>query len=204
MIALSAVVAAWQAIDRLFHPRTLDHLGCENAHIVGNSAGGYIGQNLAMSRAERVKSLILFGSAALIADGVHARADGFTSLAVVVGALGVMLGFPIADPIVGLLISVAIIVLLWGTVRSIGQRLMDGVDPALIDRAEAALGASPGVVAVRDVRLRWVGHRVHGAATIVVSNTSVADAQDVADQAERSLARAVPHLGDAAIRTVVG
>ena len=76
------------------------------------------------------------GSAALVADGVHARTDGFTSLAVVLGALGLWLGFPLADPIVGLLISTAIVVLLIGTSRDIGRRLLDGVDPALVMKAE--------------------------------------------------------------------
>ena len=75
------------------------------------------------------------GSAALVADGVHARMDGFTSLSVVLGAIGVAIGLPLADPIVGLLIAVSIILLLWGTVRSIGRRLLDGIDPELVDRS---------------------------------------------------------------------
>ena len=79
------------------------------------------------------------GYATLVTDDVHARLDGFTSLAVVLGIVGVMLGFPLADSIIGLIISAAIIVLLWGTIRSIGWRLMDGIEPDLVDRARHAL-----------------------------------------------------------------
>jgi cation diffusion facilitator family transporter len=198
VVALSAVVAAWQAIERLVHPRPLHHLGW----VLAAGVIGFLGNEIVAVYRIRIGRRI--GSAALVADGVHARADGFTSLAVVVGALGVMLGFPLADPIVGVLISVAIIVLLWGTVRSIGRRLMDGIDPALLDSAETALSTSPGVLAVTGLQLRWLGHRLHGEATIVVANTSVAEAELVAQEAEHRLSHAVPHLSDAAIRTVVG
>jgi cation diffusion facilitator family transporter len=198
VVALSAVVAAWQAIERLIHPQPLHHLGW----VLAAGVIGFLGNEIVAVYRIRIGRRI--GSAALVADGVHARADGFTSLAVVVGAVGVMLGFPLADPIVGVLISVAIIVLLWGTVRSIGRRLMDGIDPVLLDRAETALRTSPGVLGVTALRLRWVGHRLHGEATIVVANTSVAEAELVAQEAEHSLSHAVPHFGDAAIRTVVG
>ncbi len=133
---------------------------------------------------------------------MHARTDGFTSLAVVVGAIGVMLGFPLADPIVGLLISAAIIVLLWGTVRSIGRRLMDGIDPALMDKAEAALTSTPGVFGLPKLQLRWVGHRLQGAATIAIADTSLSQANRIAREAEQQLAHALPNLDDMTIRTV--
>lgn len=95
----------------------------------------------------------------VLRDGVHARTDGFTSLAVLLGAIGVWLGFPLADPIIGLLISIAIFGLLIGTVRSIGRRLLDGVNPGLLDTAEHAILHVHGVSQVRYLRLRWVGHR---------------------------------------------
>ncbi|MGY4543915.1 divalent metal cation (Fe/Co/Zn/Cd) transporter [Arthrobacter sp. UYNi723] len=95
----------------------------------------------------------------LVADGVHARTDGFTSLAVVAGVIGVWLGFPLADPIIGILISITIFVLLWGTARDIGRRLLDGVDPALLERTEAAI--APVTPPASTVRLRWSGHRLH-------------------------------------------
>jgi cation diffusion facilitator family transporter len=195
VIALSAIVAAWQSIDRIFNPQTLHNLGwVAVAGIIG-----FIGNEAVAIYRISVGQKI--GSAALVADGVHARLDGFTSLAVVVGALGVWLGFPLADPIVGLLISAAIIVLLWGTVRSIGRRLMDGIEPELLDRAEAALAHTPGVLTVSRIQLRWVGHRLQGAATIVVADTSLSQAEHVAHEAEHRLAQALPNLDAMAIRT---
>lgn len=173
VVALSAVVAAWQSIDRLFHPHPLENLGW----VIAAGLIGFAGNEAVAIYRIRVGQRI--GSAALVADGVHARIDGFTSLAVVLGALGVMLGFPLADPIVGLLISAAIIVLLWGTVRSIGRRLLDGIEPELVDRLEHALEETPGVTAVPRVQLRWVGHRLHGSAQLGVDAESLNEAQHI-------------------------
>jgi cation diffusion facilitator family transporter len=196
VVALSAVVAAWQSIDRLFNPQPLHNLWW----VLAAGLIGFAGNELVAVYRIRVGQRI--GSAALVADGVHARIDGFTSLAVVAGALGVMLGFPLADPIVGLLISAAIIVLLWGTVRSIGRRLMDGIEPELVDRARSALAHTPGVLDVSTVRLRWVGHRLRGDGRIVVADTSLSVAELVAEDAEHRLQRAVPNLDHFAIQTV--
>lgn len=73
------------------------------------------------------------GSAALVADGYHARVDGWTSLAVVLGALGIWAGYPLADPIVGVLIAGAIVVLVWQSARSVVLRVLDGVETATLD-----------------------------------------------------------------------
>ncbi len=156
VVALSAVVAGWQAIDRFITPRPIENPWL----LVAAGLIGFAGNEAVAIYRIRVGQRI--GSAALVADGVHARLDGFTSLSVVLGAVGVMLGFPIADPIIGLLISVSIMVLLWGTVRSVGARLMDAIDPTLVTRAEQALEHTSGVEVVRDLRLRWVGHRLTG------------------------------------------
>lgn len=196
VVALSAVLAAWQSIDRLFHPQPIHNLGW----VIAAGVIGFIGNETVAIYRIRVGQRI--GSAALVADGVHARTDGFTSLAVVVGALGVMLGFPLADPIVGLLISAAIIVLLWGTVRSIGRRLMDGIEPALLDRAEQAIERTPGVLAVPTMQLRWVGHRLQGTATIVVADMALTDAEGVADDAQHRAGHALPNLDAMLIRAV--
>ncbi|NQX28126.1 cation transporter [Microbacteriaceae bacterium VKM Ac-2854] len=166
VVALSAIVAAWQSVQRLLDPQPLENLWW----VVAAGVIGFAGNEAVAVYRIRVGRRI--GSAALVADGVHARTDGFTSLAVVIGAIGVMLGFPLADPIVGLLISVAIIVLLWGTVRAIGRRLMDGIEPDLVDRADRALRATPGVLDVPELQLRWVGHRLHGTALVIVADGS--------------------------------
>jgi len=177
VVALSAIVAAWQSIERLFHPQPLENLGW----VIVAGLVGFAGNEAVAIYRIRVGRRI--GSAALVADGVHARIDGFTSLAVVLGALGVMLGFPLADPLVGVLISAAIVVLLWGTVRSIGRRLLDGIEPELVEQLEHALGETPGVVAVPRVQLRWVGHRLHGSAELAVDAAGLSDAHRIAASA---------------------
>ena len=195
VVALSAVVAAYQSIERFFNPQPLNNLWW----VVAAGFIGFIGNEIVAIYRIRVGQKI--GSAALVADGVHARIDGFTSLAVVVGGFGVIFGFPLADPIVGLLISAAIIVLLWGTVRSIGRRLMDGIEPELVDRAQHTIEHTPGVLAVSRVQLRWVGHRLQGAAVVTIANITVADADAIAHDIEHELAHALPNLDAIAITT---
>ncbi|MGG5173080.1 cation diffusion facilitator family transporter [Pseudarthrobacter sp. J1738] len=188
VVALSAVVAAWESIDRLFHPQPLHNLGW----VLVAGLIGFAGNELVA--VYRIKVGRQIGSAALVADGVHARIDGFTSLAVVLGAVGVMLGFPLADPIIGLVISAAIIALLWGTVKSIGRRLMDGIEPELVDRAEAALTGTPGILSVDRVQLRWVGHRLQGAAVVNVADAPLSEVAKTLHDAEHRLGHALPKL----------
>ncbi|GAA3149691.1 hypothetical protein GCM10020001_086480 [Nonomuraea salmonea] len=116
----------------------------------------------------RIKVGKEIGSAALVADGLHARTDGFTSLAVLLGAGGAALGLPLADPVVGLLITVAICFVLRDAAREIYRRLMDAVDPALVDAAERILTSVNGVRRVGSVRLRWIGHALHAEVEILV------------------------------------
>ncbi|MFJ3382628.1 MULTISPECIES: cation diffusion facilitator family transporter [unclassified Curtobacterium] len=188
VVALSAVVAGWQAIDRFINPRPIENPWL----LVAAGLVGFAGNEIVAIYRIRVGQRI--GSAALVADGVHARLDGFTSLSVVLGAVGVMLGFPLADPIIGLLISISIMLLLWGTVKSIGSRLMDAIDPALLERAEHALEHTDGVHAVRDVRLRWVGHRLTGSATIVVETSDLHEAAHVAAHASEHVHEAMGNV----------
>jgi cation diffusion facilitator family transporter len=190
VVALSAVVAAWQSIDRFINPQPLHNLWW----VVAAGFIGFAGNEAVAIYRIRVGQKI--GSAALVADGVHARMDGFTSLAVVLGAFGAMLGFPLADPIVGLLISIAIVVLLWGTVRSIGRRLMDGIEPELVHTVEHALAETPGVHGVGRVQLRWVGHRLQGSATITVDEVSLEAADAVAFVASGRVRSTVRNLDD--------
>ena len=162
MIVLSAVIAGYEAVTRLIHPVRIEHVGW----VAAAGLVGFIGNELVALYRIRVGRRI--GSAALVADGLHARTDGFTSLAVLLSAGGVALGFPLADPIVGMLITVAIVAVLRTAARDVFRRLMDGVDPELVDTAEAALAARSGVTAVRSVRMRWIGHRLHADAELDV------------------------------------
>lgn len=194
MIALSAGIAGYQAVRRLIHPIAIDHLGW----VAAAGVIGFLGNELVALYRIGVGRRI--GSAALVADGLHARTDGFTSLAVVFGAVGVWLGFPLADPIVGLLITVAILVVLRTATRDVFARLLDGVDPDLVNAAEQALAAEPGVRNVRRLRMRWIGHRLHADAELDIDpDMSLGEAHRLAHNAEHSLTHAVPKLSTALI-----
>lgn len=195
VVLASAVGAAWQSVTRLINPQPLENLWwVAAAGIIGNEAVAVY----------RIRVGRQIGSAALVADGVHARADGFTSLAVVAGAIGVMLGFPLADPIVGLLISIAILVLLIGATRSIGRRLMDGVEPDLLSRAEHAIHHVSGVRSINELRLRWVGHRLQGDTVISVDDISASAADAIADRVRDEVIEHLRNVDVMHVRTIVG
>lgn len=194
MIAASAALAAWESVDRLRHPRDLESIWL----VVAAGVIGFLGNELVAIYRIRVGRRI--ASAALVADGLHARTDGLASLAVVVGATGVALGFRLADPIVGLLITVAILFVLRGAARDIYQRLMDAVDPSLVAEAEHVLTSTPGVVEVESVRMRWIGHQLHAEAGVSVDHTkSVAQGHDIAEEVRHRLLHALPKLRDATV-----
>lgn len=194
MITMSAIIAGYQAIARLIHPQQIEHVGW----VALAGLVGFIGNEWVALYRIRVGHRI--GSAALIADGLHARTDGFTSLAVLCSAGGVALGFPLADPIVGLLITAAILAVLRTAARDVFRRLLDGVDPAMVDAAEQALAARPGVQAVRSVRMRWIGHRLHADAELDVDPAlDLAQAHRIAHDAEHELTHTVPKLTTALI-----
>ncbi|MGZ4563279.1 MAG: cation diffusion facilitator family transporter [Mycobacterium sp.] len=194
MIALSAIVAGYEAVLRLIHPVAIGHVGW----VAAAGVIGFVGNEVVA--VYRIRTGRRIGSAALVADGLHARTDGFTSLAVLFGAAGVALGYPLADPIVGLIITVVILVVLRGAVRDIFRRLMDAVDPELVNTAEAALAARPGVHSVRSIRMRWIGHRLHADAELDIDpSISLEDAHRIAHDAEHQLTHAVPRLDGAIV-----
>lgn len=194
MIALSAIVAGYEAVLRLIHPQPIDHIGW----VALAGLIGFIGNEWVALYRIRIGRRV--GSVALVADGVHARTDGFTSLAVLFSAGGAALGIPLADPIVGLVITVAILAVLRTTVRDVFRRLLDGVDPATVDTAEQVLAAQPGVQAVHSVRMRWIGHRLHADAELDVDpGLNLAQAHRIAHEAEHQLTHAVPKLASALI-----
>ncbi|GGQ71038.1 cation diffusion facilitator family transporter [Streptomyces flaveolus] len=188
-IAASAVFAAWTAVDRLFDPRPVAHVpAVAVAALVGFAGNEWVARY-------RIRVGRAIGSAALVADGLHARTDGFTSLAVLLGAGGAALGWRLADPVVGLAITAAIALVLRNAAREVFRRLMDAVDPALVDRAERALTEVPGVRAVGELRLRWIGHRLRAEVAVVVDGeATVREAHRIAVEAEHALLHAVPRL----------
>jgi cation diffusion facilitator family transporter len=194
MIALSSVVAGWESVRKLLVPEPMSYVGW----VIAASIIGFIGNEAVAIYRIRVGKRI--GSAALVADGHHAQVDGLTSLAVLIGALGVLAGFPLADPIIGLLITVAIVFVLKGAVREIWWRLMDAVDPALVDKLESAAKQAPGVQAVDDVRVRWIGHTLHAEANVEVDGSlSTAEGHDIAEGVRHAMLHAAPWLRSAQV-----
>jgi cation diffusion facilitator family transporter len=194
MIALSSLLAGWEAIDRLLHPQAVSYLGA----VAAAGVIGFAGNEIVARYRIRVGHQI--GSAALVADGLHARTDGFTSLAVVVGALGVATGLPWADPIIGLLIAIAILGVLRSAVAQVGARLMDAVDPALVHESRATVAAVDGILEVRDLRLRWIGHTLHADADVTVpADLPLVEGHNIAHHAEEHLLEQLPRLSAAVI-----
>ncbi len=196
VIALSVVVAAWEAIVRLIHPHPVGHLWAVAAGGLIGFAGNELAARYRISVGRRI------GSVALVADGQHARADGFTSLAVVAGAAGVAAGWPAADAVVGLLISVAIAVVLWGAARDVFRRLMDATDPETVEQVRRQALEVEGVEGVDQVRVRWIGHELHAAVELSVRSTiSIAEAHQIAEVVHHRLLHEVPRLVDVTIHT---
>ncbi len=194
MIAFSALLAGWESINRLINPHPISNLGL----VMVAGVIGFAGNELVANYRIRIGKRI--GSAALIADGYHARTDGFTSLAVVFGAIGVLLGFPQADPIVGLLITVAILFVLKDAVRQVFGRLMDAVDPNLVEMVEHTASHVPQVEAVSGVRLRWIGHRLDAALHVTVDcDLTVADGHRVGEEVRHALLHQIKGLDHALV-----
>jgi cation diffusion facilitator family transporter len=181
-IIASAGVAAYEAVRRLIDPHPVHHL------LAVGIAGvlGFVGNEVVARYRISVGREI--GSAALVADGLHARTDGFTSLAVVAGAIGVGLGWNQADPVVGLLITLAILSVLRDAARQVYRRLMDAVDESLVEEVERVLESTPGVRRAGTVRVRWIGHTLRAEAEVVLDpSLSLVQAHDIAVEAEHRL-----------------
>ena len=193
-IAASGVFAVSEALSKLRHPDAVRHLGA----VIAAGLVGMVGNELVAQYRIRVGRRI--GSAALVADGLHARADGFTSLAVVAGAAGVGLGWERADAVAGLLIGLAILGVLVQALRGIGERLMDAVSPALVEQAETVVREIPGVEEVTELRIRWIGHRLHAEVRITVDrDLGVVQAHTIAEDAQHGLLHRLPMLAGAVV-----
>jgi cation diffusion facilitator family transporter len=196
VIALSSALAAWEAAGRLAHPQDVRNL----ALVAVAGAIGFGGNEVVALYRIRVGRKI--GSAALVADGLHARTDGLTSLAVVIGAGGVAAGWRLADPLVGIAITLVILVVLRAAARDIYRRLMDSVDPDLVDRVTDVAQRVAGVERVEAVRIRWVGHQLWGELEVISdSDLTLAAAHAVAEETHHRLLHEIPRLAQATIHT---
>jgi cation diffusion facilitator family transporter len=199
IILLSALVAGYEAIGRLFHPHPVMHLGW----LAAAGAIGFLGNEAVAVFRIRVGHQI--HSAALIADGYHARTDGLTSLAVVVGAFGVWIGYALADPIIGLIITAAILGIVWQSARAVLTRMLDGVEHATIGELRHAAQHARGVVSVERIRARWLGHRLYAEMTLAVDPAlSLADARKVAEDAKEHARGHLPALESLHVELVPG
>jgi cation diffusion facilitator family transporter len=189
IILFSAIVAGYQAIDRLINPQAISFLGW----VAAAGVIGFIGNEAVAVFRIRVGREI--NSAALIADGYHARVDGLTSIAVVLGATGVWLGFPLADPLIGLLITLMIFGIVWQSARSVFTRMLDGVEPNVLGELKHAAEHVSGVRRVENVRARWMGHRLYAQADIVMDpDVPVSAARAAADAYRQEAMAHMPAL----------
>lgn len=195
IILFSAIVAGYEAIDRLVHPQPIAWLGA----VAAAGIVGFVGNEAVAVFRIRVGREI--DSAALIADGYHARTDGLTSLAVVAGAAGVWLGYPLADPVIGLVITVAIFGIVWQSAKAVFTRLLDGVEPGVVGEITHAAEHVPAVLVVLRVRARWLGHRLTAELDVAVADDiTVLQAEAIAAEVEAAVADHVPALSSAHVR----
>jgi cation diffusion facilitator family transporter len=194
IILASAIVAGYEAIERLIHPQAIGQL----LWVAAAGVIGFIGnETVAVFRIGVGREI---NSAALIADGYHARTDGLTSLAVVLGAIGMGLGFPLADPIIGLVITIAIFGIVWQSASAVLTRMLDGVDPGLVDEARHAIEHVAGVGCIEDIKARWIGHRLFVEVTLTLDDRLLlATANAIADQVRHELADHLPALAETTI-----
>jgi len=188
-ILASAIVAGYQSIERLLHPQEISYLWA----VVAAAIVGFVGNEAVAVFRIRVGREI--NSAALMADGYHARVDGWTSLAVLFGAIGVWLGYPLADPIIGLLITAAIFGIVIQSGKSIFFRMLDGAEAHVIEEVRRAAEHVPQVKEVTEVRARWLGHRLHAELNIAVDpQLTIAQAHAVAGEVRHQLLHQLDYL----------
>ena len=193
-ILVSAIIAGYEAIDRFIHPSDVRYVWA----VIAASVIGFVGnEGVALFRIRVGKEI---GSAALVADGYHARVDGWTSLGVLLGAIGVWLGYPVADPLVGIGITVAIFFIVWESGKSIFTRLLDGVENGLLEEIVHTTQHVPGVKSVGEVRARWLGHRLRVEINVAVdSHLTVTQGHGIANEVRHQLQHRFEHLGDAIV-----
>ena len=194
VVLLSGLLAGYTSLRHFFSPEPIEHLWA----VVVAALVGFVGNEAAAIFRIRVGREI--NSAALVADGHHARVDGLASLAVLIGALGIWLGYPVADAAVGLIITFVIVKVMWDSVALVFTRLLGGIEPAITDQLKVAAQGVAGVLEVTDVRAHWLGHRLHAEVNIAVERTlSVAVAHEVSEGVRRTVTAALPYLSNIVI-----
>ena len=194
LILFSAGVAGYESVNRFFNPQPIGHL---QAVAIAGIIGCVGNEIVAQFRMKVGKEI---GSAALIADGYHARVDGFTSLAVLIGAAGAWVGYPIIDPIIGILITITILKIVLDTSKLVFTRLLDGVEPEVLDNVKNIAGGVEGVCEITDIRVRWIGHRLHAEINAsVVPSLSVEEGHEIANAVREKLLENFSYLSGTTI-----
>jgi cation diffusion facilitator family transporter len=195
VIFFSACVAAYEAVLKIIHPQPITHL----SWVAAAALVGFVGNEIVGVFRIRVGQEI--GSVALVADGYHSRVDGFTSLSVLIGVLGVALGVPILDPIVGIGITIAILFIVKDAATAVWQRLIEGIEPEILARIEHAPMHVEGVREVRSARARWLGHKVVGDVEIGLDpDLSLREAAVISEAVAQAVRAHVRNLGEVAVR----
>jgi cation diffusion facilitator family transporter len=194
MLFGSALLVFYESIQKMLNPQPVSNLGW----VAAAALIGFFGNELVAWFRIRVGRQI--GSAALVADGMHARTDGLTSLGVLVGAIGVWLGFPLADPLIGFIIGVTILGIVWGVGREMWFRIMDATDPALSEQIENLARSIEGVMDVHNIALRWLGHRQLSEMHITVDcQLSTYESHRIAEHVRQALFQKIPAMVDVAV-----
>ncbi len=197
VVLASALITAYESIERFYHPQPLSHLGA----LAAAALVGFVGNELVALFRMRVGRRI--NSAALIADGQHAMADGLVSLAVLISALGVSLGYPWADPVIGLVITAVLLKIVWESGQTVFTRLLDGVEPEFLEAVEHALDHVPAVQRAENLKARWLGHRLYVELDVALApELSLAASQSVITEVETALKQHLPYLGWVRVRGV--
>lgn len=187
VIVLTAALAAAESIRRLIQP---EPYGSVPLSLAAAAIG--VVANLGVSE-YKIRVGRAIGSTALAADGVHSRIDALVSAGAFVGIGLAALGLAKADPIAGLAITGMIVYILGGTVRQLVLRMMDAVDPVLVDELEAAARRVDGVLGVHDVRARWVGRELVAVMHLDCdADATLRDAHELAQRVEHEVSHVVP------------
>jgi len=194
LILFSAAVAGYESVTRFLNPQPVGHLQAVALAAIIGCIGNEVVAQFRMKVGKEI------GSAALIADGYHARVDGFTSLAVLIGALGVWLGYPILDPLIGMLITIAILKIVLDSSKLVFTRLLDGVEPEVLDKVKDIAEGVEGVCEVTDLRVRWIGHRLHAEINASVDpSLSVEEGHEIANAVREKLLENFSYLSGTTI-----
>lgn len=182
IILISVIITGYESIDRLFHPKVVSHL----FEVALAALIGFLGNEAIAFYRCRVGNEI--NSAALVADGCHARVDGLASLAVFLGAIGVWMGYSWMDPLIGVIITGVILYVVWNSAKAVFCRLIDGVEPDVVDEVKETASHVEGVKEITNVRVRWLGHQLHAEINLAVSDDiSVKEGHEIAKEVRHQL-----------------